>query len=240
MTLEYDVKSEMEFSREQLGTKIPKRLDELLATVNDSTRNIEDWHRNLVAKIIISIARACNDLLKTIDQEALSTAAWNARNLLELWVWTAYCSASRENARRFHDDTVRDFLGLIQLSSAMAKPVGIEDVHASTNEEKLKRIAAERFGLKSFDSNYTKVADAAKAVGLQEWYAPNYRFLSKLAHPTAGLVIGIMHQSDYALRGLQASCTTQGMYFAGQCVIVTEKMACDFATLPQSRASAAP
>ncbi len=240
MTPEYDVEREMEFSRQQLGTRIPKRLNVLLTTVGDSRGNIEDWHANLVTKIIIGIARACNDLLKTIDQEALSTAAWNARNLLELWVWTAYCSASRENARRFHDDAVRDFLGLIQLNSRMAKFVGIEDVNAATNEEKLRRTAAERFGLELSDTNYTKVADAAKEIGLQEWYAPNYRFLSKLAHPTAGLVIGIMHQSDHALHGLQASCITQGMYFAGQCVIVAEKMVSRLATSRHSAASAAP
>jgi hypothetical protein len=238
MTLEYDVERETEFSRNQLQTRIPTRLDQLLSAVNESRRKTEDWYANLVAKIIIGIARSCDDLLKTIEQEALSAAAWNARNLLELWVWTSYCSASRENARRFHDDAVRDFIGLIQLNSKMAKSAGIEDVYTATNEEKLRSIAVKSFGLESFDSNYTKVADAAKAVGLEKQYAPAYRFLSKLAHPTAGLVIGIMHQSEVSLRGLQASCTTQGLYYAGQCVIMTEKMVSQFAALPHCTASA--
>jgi hypothetical protein len=45
-----------------------------------------------------------------------------------------------------------------------------------------------------------------------------FGFLSKLTHPTAGLVVGLMHQSD-VIRTLQSTCITRGIYFADQCVI---------------------
>jgi hypothetical protein len=59
-------------------------------------------------------------------------------------------------------------------------------------------------------------------VGLGDWFVPTNSFLSKFAHPTAGLGLGIMHQSD--LRNLQAVLTTNGLYFAGQCVIALEEI----------------
>jgi hypothetical protein len=73
---------------------------------------VEPWFADLVAKILLSVNRVRDDLLKTIDQEAVSGAAWNSRNLLELWVWLKYCATSRENARRFHEDALRDMQGL--------------------------------------------------------------------------------------------------------------------------------
>lgn len=41
----------------------------------------------LVIKILLSVNRVRLDLLKTMEEETVSGAAWNARNLLELWVW---------------------------------------------------------------------------------------------------------------------------------------------------------
>jgi hypothetical protein len=58
---------------------------------------------------------------------------------------------------------------------------------------------------------------------LHDWYTATNSFLSKLAHPTAGLVLGIMHQEE-ALRTPQAMLTTTGLYFGGQCVIVLEEI----------------
>src|SRR5579862_7737146 len=45
-------------------------------------------------------------LLKCANQDTaardVSVLAWRARNLLELSVWTTYCAASGENARRLY------------------------------------------------------------------------------------------------------------------------------------------
>src|ERR1700678_264161 len=80
---------------------------------------VEPWFADLVVKILLSVNRVCGDLLKTIDQDSLSSAAWNSRNLLELWVWLKYCATSRENARRFHEDAIRDMQGLTDALSKL-------------------------------------------------------------------------------------------------------------------------
>ncbi len=224
MPTEYDVEREIEFSRQQLATTIPNRLNELLEKVDHSRGGIEDWYADLIVKISLSIGRVCNDLFKTTEQDALSAAAWNARNLLELWVWAKYCSTSRDNARRFHEDAVRDMMGLAAVHSKMCEVAGVHDELGTVGQEKLRKVAADQLGLATIDANYTRVADAAKSLGLESQYVPNNQFLSKLAHPTAGLVVGIMHQNDDSLRGLQCSCTTMGLYFAGQCVIAIEEI----------------
>ena len=66
-------------------------------------------------------------------------------------------------------------------------------------------------------------------IGLDNWYGPCNVFLSKYAHPTAGLVIGIMHQ-DEMIQKLQSACTAQGGFFAGQCVIVLSEAMSAFPT----------
>jgi hypothetical protein len=221
---EYDVERETEFCRQQLATTIPNRLNELLEKVDHSRGYIEDWYADLILKISLSIGRVCNDLFKTTEQDALPAAAWNARNLLELWVWTKYCSTSRDKARHLHEDAVRDMMGLAALHSKMCEVAGVDDELGAVGQEKLRKIAADQLGLATIDANYTKVAEAAKNLGLQSQYAPTNQFLSKLAHPTAGLVVGIMHQSDDSLRGLQCSCTAMGLYFAGQCVLAMDEI----------------
>lgn len=223
MPTEYDVERETEFARQQFRTTIPNKLNELLEKLDHSKGRVESWYADLVVKISLSIGRVCNDLLKTSEQDALPAAAWNARNLLELWVWTKYCSTSRNNAKRFHEDAVRDFMGLAAVHSRMCEVAGVYDALGAVGQDKLRKIAADQLGLATIDANYTRVSEAAKSLGMESLYAAHNQFLSKLAHPTAGLVVGIMHQSDDSLRGLQASCTTMGLYYAGQCVIALEE-----------------
>ncbi len=224
MPAEYDVEREIEFSRQQFRTTIPNRLNELLEKVDHSRGYVEGWYADLILKISLSIGRVCNDLFKTTEQDALPAAAWNARNLLELWVWTKYCSTSRDNARRFHEDAVRDMMGIAAVHSKMCEVAGVHDELGAVGQEKLRKIAADQLGLATIDANYTRVAEAARSLGLESLYVAHNQFLSKLAHPTAGLVVGIMHQSDDSLHGLQAGCTTMGLYYAGQCVMAIEEM----------------
>ncbi|HEV2117599.1 MAG TPA: hypothetical protein VGR48_16315 [Terriglobales bacterium] len=116
---EYDVRQETEFNREKLQIAIPKRLDELIDILAAHEGRVDGWYADLIYKVLLSVKRVCADLLATIDQEALSAAAWNARNLLELWIWIRYCSSSRENARRFHEDALRDIKGLVNALSKL-------------------------------------------------------------------------------------------------------------------------
>src|SRR5207302_8248951 len=143
------------------------------------------------------------------DGEALPAAAWNSRNLLELWIWISYCGASHANAQRFHQDALRDMLGLTE---ALAKLHALRDIpyiHQVTSRKHLGDIAKVNFGMDSLDAAYERVSNAAKQIGLDDMYSPMNIFLSKFAHPTAGLVIGIMHQTE-SLMELQATLTTFG------------------------------
>jgi hypothetical protein len=220
---EYDVEQELEFNRAQLQTSIPKRLQELYEIMDGHKESLEGWYFNLFTKILMSVGRVCHDLLKTTEQEALPAAAWNARNLLELWIWIKYCTASRENAWRFHEDALRDMQGLTESLSKMSELTGNRNEYVASARQKIGEVALAKLGLEAIDSSYTKVAEAAKSVGLESWYFPCNAHLSKFAHPTAGLVVGMMHQSE-KLRDLQCVCTTQGVYFAGQCVIALEQI----------------
>lgn len=221
---DYDVGYETQFTRDKLQTSIPNRLQELYDTILSckSKGTAEPWYADLVVKVLLSVNRVCGDLLKTIDQDTVSGAAWNSRNLLELWVWLKYCAASRENARRFHEDALRDILGLTDALSKLHALQGIPNEFEASARVKIAEVQ-DKLGLDSLDTHYTHVADAAKTVGLGDFFASNNRLLSKFAHPTAGLVLGIMHQSE-THRNLQATLTTSGLYFAGQCVIALEEL----------------
>lgn len=78
-------------------------------------------------------------------------------------------------------------------------------------------------GITELDAKFLNVSDAAKAVGLHEnWYAPLFKMLSKFAHPTAGLVIGLAHQDEHS-RGLQTTCATMGVFFARNAIAVFDE-----------------
>jgi len=74
---DYDVDRETQFTPEKLQTAIPNRLQELydIITSCKSKGTAEPWLADLVVKILLSMKRVCGDLLKTIDQDAVSGAA---------------------------------------------------------------------------------------------------------------------------------------------------------------------
>jgi hypothetical protein len=221
---DYDVEVETKFNREKLSTAIPIRLRGLHEALRVRSSGIDQWYVDLLSKILLSVDRVCQDLLETTNRAALSAAAWNARNLLELWVWIRFCSTSPANARRFHEDALRDTQGLTESLSKMHATAGIKNEFEVSANQKAAKLAAE-IGIGSLDSKYLRVAEAAKSIGLDNWYPPCNAHLSKLAHPTAVLVVGLMHQEEATLRAWQCSCTTQGLYFAGQCVIALSEAA---------------
>jgi hypothetical protein len=224
MVDEFDVAKESAFSREKLDQTIPNRLRQLMAVVELSANNLEDWYGQLVVKLLLAALNESAGLRKTMDEENLSGAAWNARNCLELWIWAEYCSRSRENAWRFHSDALRDMKGISEAYDAICQAAGITNDFKSTAQTSLNKAALERLNLESLDSNYMKVLEAAKTVNLEGQFAPWNKYLSKLAHPTAGLVVGLISGRLDSSKGLQTCCTTTGMYFAGQIVMVLERI----------------
>ena len=99
------------------------RIVEALGRASSSNATIEPWHKQVVSSLVSEVAANCMSmrfLLGQVDAtphaEALTKLtfpmlAYLVRNLLELKVWIEFCSRSEENARRFHQDWVRDGLG---------------------------------------------------------------------------------------------------------------------------------
>jgi hypothetical protein len=91
-----------------------------------------------------SVARIRGDLLHTTETEAPPTAAWNARNFLELWIWIEYCSASRENAWRFHEDALRDVLRLTDSLAKLCELTGVGNEFDAPLRRAISEVAFEK------------------------------------------------------------------------------------------------
>jgi hypothetical protein len=85
--------------------------------------------------------------------------------------------------------------------------------------DKIAQIAHDELGLNSLDGSYVRVQHAAKSIDQLDWFLANNTFLSKFAHPTAGLVIGFMHQTEIVRKNMQGIATSNGVCSAVQCVI---------------------
>ena len=206
---------------EYLRTEMPSVLHQLTEDLLAGTLPTESaWYGDLVLKLMQSVGRVGSDLLSATElPEALSTVAWNARNMAEMWIWTKYCGSSKENAWRFHSDALRDSKGIVLSLAQLNKFAGSRWEQEQHMDEILDHVAQTRLGLDSIDASYASVSSAAKEMGLSEWYLPTDRFLSKCAHPTAILVIGIMHQTE-SLRDMQSVCLLLGTRAARQCNLI--------------------
>jgi hypothetical protein len=144
-----------------------------------------------------------------------SLIAWRARNLLELSVWSIYCSSDTDNARRLHIDAGRDVLGIFGAFSKWSAATGHEHIDVRTFDEAehelLTRSAAQ--GIESLDGAYKSVSEAAKEIGMGEHFALSNKLLSKFAHPTA---MQILSPPD------DAKATTQkDVFFSHGCLFFT-------------------
>jgi hypothetical protein len=113
--------------------------------------------------------------------------AWRARNLLELLVWSTYCSKSRDNARRLYEDAGRDALDVFGAFKAWGEKTAQStdwlDAFTSAGHDLSQRAALVR--IETLDGSYKRVADASKECGIADHYALSFKMLSKFAHPTA-------------------------------------------------------
>lgn len=203
---------------EYLRTALPSRLNQLTEILSAASIPPESaWCSELAGKLIQSVVRTGRDLLTAMDcPDALPLAAWNARNMVELAVWTRYCGQSERNARRFYEDALRDMKGIVISLAQLHKLVGVKYQHEQSSHELLDQLARAKLGLKSLDAEYAAVSAAAKKASMSEWYLPTNRFLSKFAHPTAVLIIGILHQAEL-LPGMQSGCLAHGTQAARFC-----------------------
>ncbi len=144
-----------------------------------------------------------------------SLLAWRARNLLELCVWSIYCTRSIENARRFYEDAGRDVLGVFNAFTKWGSKTGqdtdwIDPLEAAKQGLK-SRAGAE--GIASLEGSYTWVSNAAKECGFGDMISVDYKLLSKFAHPTAMRILGAPDDAKNALQ--------RDVFFSKGCLFFT-------------------
>lgn len=117
--------------------------------------------------------------------------AWRARNLLELSVWSIYCSKSRANAWRFYEDAGRDLMDVFsafeRVGLATNQQPDFFDAFVGAKHDLSKRAASH--GIESLEGQYKKVHQASKECEIEDLFNFNYKLLSKFAHPTAMIVL---------------------------------------------------
>ncbi len=148
--------------------------------------------------------------------DSAALLAWRARNLLELSVWSVYCSKSRANARRLYEDAARDVLGIFSAFTkwGVAKAQGPEwmDLFSDAKKDLSQRAMAE--GIASLDEAYKRVSAAAEECGFGENFALSYKMLSKFAHPTAMQIMSLPDERTVP-RQKDAFFSQGCLFFAG-------------------------
>jgi hypothetical protein len=128
-----------------------------------------------------------NELIGAASRSANAPlAAFCARNILEVAVWTSYCLASRDNAKRFTEDAKRDVNGIL----GICKRVGeVAKAHPDKGilDPATWQLLADVEARGELDDKYLPVHEAAKSLGTDEGIAFSAfnKLFSKFAHPTA-------------------------------------------------------
>jgi hypothetical protein len=168
-------------------------------------KNAAPGNTKSYAKTLLALARETmiNYELAVQAHQAgqIRQMAGATRNLLELVTWSEYCAKSSDNAKRFHEDGLRDLLGALQVMenvAVLAPEVSSQDLATfKTMMEEFKRQISDiavRSGITKFDSSYKSVGKVARELGEEQ--ATAYRnvnvLLSKFVHPTALIVNDVL------------------------------------------------
>jgi hypothetical protein len=110
---------------------------------------------------------AFKELCRAYDEDNASRSAWATRNLLELWIWSAYCSPSEQNARVLVQDTIRDSIGIMNAGQelvSMSPDRGALAPEINKARSSIEGLA-KKAGLSKADHKYKKVSDVASELG---------------------------------------------------------------------------
>jgi len=73
------------------------------------------WWIQIMGDLLSKVFNECLKLKQSFDEHGEpSLLACRASNLLELSIWSQYCSKTQENARRLHKDAGRDEIGVYE------------------------------------------------------------------------------------------------------------------------------
>ncbi|MBV9769363.1 MAG: hypothetical protein JOZ32_07320 [Bryobacterales bacterium] len=184
------------------------------------------WMLDLWQHLIPEVFLRCHALEEAFQAKELSASAWNARNLLELAVWVAYCAQSPENAKRFYDDKARDVFDFLEGVKVLASFAGSSsaDLQKLADESKgriVNLVIAD--GYEAIDEAYLRVHKAAEEIGLGLFFTSLNKIFSKFAHPTAMTIFSF---PDEAWRGeICSHLCLLGMTFANSSLAEFERYA---------------
>jgi hypothetical protein len=183
---------------------------------NTKTPKLPKWREKQLARLIKSLNMMASELDRAEKLKMLPTLAWAARSLLELWVWVEYCCKSQENARRFHDDAVRDLFGISRASIAIIRhETGTDDMKIRAVIDNVARVV-KRFGIEQLSDDFKRVSAAARELGKEELFLAQNKFYSKLAHPTA-FAVG-SPSSEKIDRSIRALIFSDGVHWGRQSI----------------------
>lgn len=125
------------------------------------------------------------------DWANLPIIAFCARGLLELRVWAAYCTKSPENARRFYGDKFRDGTDFYDALKRLVAPFPDAPSLIDQIERAKLELAALAASVGSVppDDAHTRVTYAAEEIGFGDTFRNANKVLSKIAHPSAMIVL---------------------------------------------------
>jgi len=179
---------------------------------NRRTQRIPRWRVRQVHNFVIALNATAFELERARREGRTATLAWSARNFLELSIWIEYYCASEENAKRFREDTSRDFFGMI----AAAKGADIHPELRKRVDEQLQRL--ERIlntQLFKVTDEFKRVGKAAAELGREREFFSQNKFFSKMAHPTAFIVNSEKSKKTKPIhKGIQAAVFIAGVGFA--------------------------
>lgn len=172
----------------------------------DMEPSLEQVQSAVVGQIKYVIDNELLELERVFKSRPVNAVAWVSRNLLELSVWAAYCIKSPENAKRFFDDAARDAFGALNLPDGMFS----NDPDFSFKDARTEILhEARQKGVEGLEDPYRAVRDAAKEIGMLEYYVGANKLYSKFAHPTS---LWIMTEENL-LEGFRKSFYDGGVIF---------------------------
>jgi hypothetical protein len=189
----------------------------------DNTGAGNEWYVQILSSLVFQLLSEYSRLTRTYEENRgtdISVLAWQARNLMELWVWCLYCTKSIENARRLYEDAGRDMLSMVSAYTksvdGKAELTGVIEQMKLAEEDLRGRAVSE--GIENLDGSYKRVDDAAKECGVGNYYSLFFKMASKFAHPTAMLMLTPLDKlKDSGLRDF---------FFSEGCLCFSEAFRC--------------
>jgi hypothetical protein len=187
-------------------TSVKKRNAELIQELQRTLSSFEgqdkhrSWYRDLLLSLGTETLLNCTEIIESHVRGGMAIArqAWATRNLLELHYWVRYVLQSQENARRFHEDAICDYLDLLKKFDALVGSHAQFSTPLAQSRSQIAELARTMQQIKEAD-RHLKVAEIARGFGEDVLFTTLNKYLSKLAHPTSFWIQLRLQGGDQAL-----------------------------------------